>query len=453
LNATVRYDNRVPRRAHFSTVPKIYYWISVFFLLNSMAVLGFIDRMIYGSWSNKGGDKITLMLNLLQILTSLTLFIYGYSRRRTIGTGALLALLATAYFLLTVFWSYDPGTTIRQAINYFFLILGSIGIASILNPDEYMDLLGWTCFSSAVASLVLLIVSPASAHGGGLNSEDFQGVFSHKNVLGQVMMTGALASLHAIRVGGRWRRRNIFFLFVFIFMAFESKSATSWLAIAACCCVDAIIVLYRKGGAARSAGMLTAVTAVPILILVTAYPDPILEMLGKDPTLTGRTDLWEYVISDIWMKPLLGWGYFGFWTPANPAAMQIADDLRWIVPQAHNGLLEMLLNIGLVGTALVIFLLVRNIVMAVRCLHTPAAALGISTLLCCGGIFLIGVSEAVMLTSVQSSTGMFLITGFLCERGLRAAELRRHRSPPKGYPGRAPLQPASRFPNAGRSRT
>ncbi len=65
-------------------------------------------------------------------------------------------------------------------------------------------------------------------------------------------------------------------------------------------------------------------------------------MIGKDPTLTGRTDIWGYVIPYIYQRPLLGWGYVAFWSTTNPAAMVIAEELHWFAPQAHNGLLEML---------------------------------------------------------------------------------------------------------------
>ena len=172
---------------------------------------------------------------------------------------------------------------------------------------------------------------------------------------------------------------------------------------------------------------------VPILVVVAVDPGPILEMIGKDPTLTGRTDLWTYVINDISLKPLLGWGYYGFWSPNNPAAIEISAALRWFVTQAHNGLLEMLLNVGVVGTAIFIFLFVRNVILAFRCLRTSAKALAISTIIVCVGILTIGVSETVLLAATQPWTSMFFITGLMCEQAVRAAKLRQYRIAPRGY--------------------
>jgi exopolysaccharide production protein ExoQ len=402
-------------------VPRWYYWVAGFFLLDSMEAFGFIDDLVYGKWLGKTGDKITQSLNLLMILTSLMLFAHGYRMRRSIGFGGQLALATIGYLLLTALWSTDPQTTVREAIVYFFVIVGTIGIAATFDADEFMGLLELTCFLSAIASIALLFIAPAIAF---TDFVDFQGIFPHKNFLGQVMATGALASLHGLRVGRRPALR-IVMLCVFAGLAFASKSATAWLTIFVSCGASMIAALWQKGGAARIFGMVAAIALGPILLVVAVDPDPILELIGKDPTLTGRTEIWDYVISDIWLKPLLGWGYFAFWLVSNPAAMEIANSVKWFVPQAHNGLLEMLLNVGLAGTAIFIFLLARNIALAGRCLRTPEMALGTSTIVCCIGIFLVGVSENVLLAPTQSSTTVFFITGFMCEHALRAVQQRR----------------------------
>ena len=54
---------------------------------------------------------------------------------------------------------------------------------------------------------------------------------------------------------------------------------------------------------------------------------------------------------------------------------KLTNVMQWVVPHAHNGLLESLLNVGIVGTAFFAFILIRTIVLAVRCLRTPGRAL------------------------------------------------------------------------------
>jgi exopolysaccharide production protein ExoQ len=419
-----------PRRNGASKILSWHYWISGFFLLDSMMAFHFIDRLVYGNWLGKGGDKITQGLNLLLNLASLALFSYSYRKHRR-GSGGGLALGTIAFLFITSLWSTDPASTMKESIVYLFIVLGAIGLAGSLSADELMDLLSLTCLLSAVASIVLLVVSPADALMP--DAPEVQGIFSHKNYLGQVMAMGALASLYRIRTGGRRRLFGLFELVVFSGMAVASTSATSCLTIVIFCCGEAIIGLCQLRGAGKALGVFAAITLMPILIVVVAYPDPILEMMGKDPTLTGRTEIWGYVIDNILRKPMLGWGYFGFWLPGNPAAMEIANKVKWFVPQAHNGLLELLLNVGVVGTSIFILLFSRTVVFAFRCLRTPRNGLAISTLMLCTGILVVGVSENVLLAPTQSSTVIFFVTTLMCEHAVRATRRQRHRMVPRMY--------------------
>jgi O-antigen ligase len=418
------------------SVSRWYYWVSGFFLLNSMAAFGFIDRLVYGVWENKPGDKITQTLNLLLIISSLTLFGRGYFGKREIGAGGVFALVTTGFLFLSAGWSYDPAATVRTTVLYLSVVLGSIGVAATLDPDEYMDLLTRICFLSAVASLVLVAVSPSNAI-----EPDFHGIFPNKNFLGQVMATGALASLHVLRVDHRRRVRKIFMLLVFIGMAIESASATACLAIFVFCCADWTIALFRKGGASLFICIILMIVLLPILVVSAIDPGPILEMIGKDSTLTGRTDIWTHVIDEISLKPLLGWGYYGFWSANNPAVIEISAGARMPVGQSHNGLLEMLLSVGVIGAAIFIFLFVRNVILAFRCFRTSTKALAISSIILCVGILVIGVSEPVLLSPVQPWTSMFFVTGFMCERVVHAAR----RTNYKAFIGGRPVYSSARI--------
>ena len=115
-----------------------------------------------------------------------------------------------------------------------------------------------------------------------------------------------------------------------------------------------------------------------------------------------------------------------FWSVNNPAAIAIGELLHWFSPQAHNGLLEMLLNVGLVGTFFFIFLWARTVWLSLRCIQTSEKALAISCLFSCAGIILVGISETVLLVPFEASTSVFFITGLLCERTMRAARLPRY---------------------------
>jgi O-antigen ligase len=183
--------------------------------------------------------------------------------------------------------------------------------------------------------------------------------------------------------------------------------------------------MLGRGGVSRILGICCVLVMTPLMVAVMVFPDALLETLGKDPTLTGRTELWEYVIGFISERPLLGWGLTAFWSTANPLADEVSAALGWTVPEAHNGLLELLLEVGVVGTALFVALWARNLVLALRCLRTDAREMGMSALLCLCGIIMVGMTEQVLVDQGQVSVIVFFVTGLVCEKALRTARRQR----------------------------
>jgi O-antigen ligase len=415
-----------------------YHWLSALFLLSAIDAFGFIDRVMYGNWAGKTGDTITSTIRFLLILQSLTLFGYSYFRnrdaRRGRSVGTNLALLTVGFLFVTSFWSMDARATMTAATVYLCVLLGAIGIARILDPERYMHLLCCACFLTAIESLLLAIVSPGTAFMEGA-VPDFIGIFPSKNVLGYTMAAGALACLHGIRVARRPPLYKIVMLLVFAGMTVAAKATGALLATLSFCGISVFFTLWQKGKVGRLVGILLAIGIAPVVIVMIVAPDAGLELIGKDPTLTGRTEIWAFVINDIWMKPLFGWGYFGFWHGNNPAAREISDAVNWTVPEAHNGLLELLLTVGIVGTALFFWLFIRNISLAFRCLGTPAKALAVSAIMCYVGLLMRGVSEAILLAATEPYTPIFFVTGLMCEQAVWVTKRRRFQAQRPQYPG------------------
>jgi exopolysaccharide production protein ExoQ len=271
----------------------------------------------------------------------------------------------------------------------------------------------------------LILPDAAIAVDGSL-----RGPFPGKNQLGQAMAIGVLGALHGIRVGGRRRFRYIGVTVLCTTVAFLSKSATSLLTIFVFFILHIIGALYIKGGIGRMIGLgLTVVLAATFILFVTNI-DLIFGLLERDPTLTGRTDFWPYIIDYIYQRPLLGWGFAAFWMPSNPSAAQITSTVGFGISEAHNGMLQLLLDIGVLGAAFFLFLWMRNMVTAVKCINGPAPEIGVSSLLLLVGILLIGVSEQVLTTADQLTVQFFLL-GFMCERELWLARRARSADAPR----------------------
>jgi O-antigen ligase len=88
------------------------------------------------------------------------------------------------------------------------------------------------------------------------------------------------------------------------------------------------------------------------MYVFTAHSGSVFELLGRNSSLTGRSDLWSYVWQAIMSRPLLGYGYDTFWAGLGEA-LQVRMGIGWMAQRSDNGYLDLLLGIGFVGLGLV----------------------------------------------------------------------------------------------------
>jgi len=155
-----------------------------------------------------------------------------------------------------------------------------------------------------------------------------------------------------------------------------SDSQTSFV-----CLVAAVLLLLLGRIVKRPATifgvLLCAVAAWP---LVLNFKELALSFLGRDPTLTHRTAIWEMALSfDV--NPFVGVGYMSFWTGARQGEVGRLMDpgFNLLHPfvaggQAHNGYLEQYLNLGYIGVAFIVVILLSGLLGVRRHLSVDPAA-------------------------------------------------------------------------------
>jgi O-antigen ligase len=85
-------------------------------------------------------------------------------------------------------------------------------------------------------------------------------------------------------------------------------------------------------------------------------------LLTGDSSFTGRTTIWGFSESEIAQRPLLGWGYQGFWL-VGADAPSVTEAPGWVkgMPNSHNGYYDTILEMGYVGLALLLMFLATTV--------------------------------------------------------------------------------------------
>jgi len=88
---------------------------------------------------------------------------------------------------------------------------------------------------------------------------------------------------------------------------------------------------------------------------------PVGALFNKSSDLTGRTDIWRMVLLEIDKHPDFGLGYGAFWLGEGSLSQSIIDALHWVPLQAHNGYLDILNELGIVGFCIMLGVFVMHI--------------------------------------------------------------------------------------------
>src|SRR5208337_4048948 len=119
---------------------------------------------------------------------------------------------------------------------------------------------------------------------------------------------------------------------------------------------------------------IAAVIAILLTPLTAWPPYQLLNMLGRDASLTGRTNLWTAVMIAIGRRPLLGYGYDAFWQGLRGESLQAAINAGWLPIHSHNGYLELALGLGIPGLALFGLIYISLVTSALRYLRRTTGA-------------------------------------------------------------------------------
>ncbi len=268
----------------------------------------------------------------------------------------------------SVLWSDFPFVTFKHWIKGIGDVLMVMILLTEVNVTDAMKHLV-TRLGFVLLPLSVLFckyypaIGRAATHSSGMN---WRGVTTGKNILGGVCV--------ALGIGLLWYFRRVYnnredpsrrarlmalgiVLGMLLWLLWKANSMTS---ICVLVMAGALMVVSSRTVCRRHPVLvhLLVLTMVSGSVYALFSQSTLLENLGRDPTLTGRTEIWNAVLS-VPVSRVAGAGYESFWL--GPRLQQIfARFPDMLISEAHNGYLEVFLNLGWIGVSLLAVIMISG---------------------------------------------------------------------------------------------
>ncbi len=294
------------------------------------------------------------------------------SRGRKVTTllranGAL--ILFFVYCGVSTLWSDYSDVSFKRWIKALGDLTMVLIVLTDLDPSAAVkQLLARVGFVLLPASILLSKYYTALGRGFGEGGEAlYTGVTTSKNELGGICLLFGLGAVwrlcryfrgEANREGTGSLIANCVLLLMVLWIFAKAQTMTAlacFLMAGTILAVTCFPRLYRKRLLVH--GLVAAMLLVSLSALFLGVGSGLLTTMGKDATLTGRTAVWDLVLS-LTANPLIGTGFESFWL--GPRLDKIWSVYWWQPNEAHNGYIEVFLNLGWIGVGLLGVLMVKG---------------------------------------------------------------------------------------------
>jgi exopolysaccharide production protein ExoQ len=251
-------------------------------------------------------------------------------------------------------WTSDPRLFSAEFIDHVVDAVVVACVAAVLPFETLIRILLNTFYGMSIFTW-LYSMTHADARVLVAGTEVFwswHGSFVHKNTMLMYLAFGVAA---VVVFEKRKRLRHLAIANTAI-LVLASHSATGLATLGMLVAFSAWLDRYGREPILRRASyLLISMVTVCLAIGIGAISIPILtEAVGKDATFSGRTKIWSAAWWAIQRQPWRGYGLGGVFNSKTPITNAILTRVGFDVPHAHNGILELLLELGLIGLVLFI---------------------------------------------------------------------------------------------------
>ena len=320
--------------------------------------------LFYFLGSNVLPSLIVKVLNPGSYLITAFLITWRWKRLVYVATRDIPLLLLFGMVAISVFWSANPQSTLIQYKSVLRAMLLGAYLAARYDIKEQMQLFSWVLGITALLSLARSLALPS--YGTALSSGAWRGIFAYKNHLAIYMVLAAMLFLLAALNNSRYRWIALTGFGLTATLVFLSKGKTSYIIFMISLCLLPLHRLLKQHYKLRVIVLITTLLlcGIAIVLILSNLETVLVDILGKDLTFNGRTQLWTLSIEQALKRPWLGYGYAGFqgtdesyiilkytWLGGNNI-IDLLEQIEKSAVNVHSGYISMLLQLGFVGSFL-----------------------------------------------------------------------------------------------------
>ncbi len=328
------------------------------------------------------------------------------------------------FLILAMFssaWSLYPQVTLMKSFILISASLAAVFVVFRSTPVKLMNLLSTYFFFLMAASYFLILAIPSL---GTMQNQPYNGawsgIFWHRNYLGSIMAFAGIVFLFRFFLFSRNKIKNGFINAIgFIasaMLVFGSRSAAGILTLVILCALFGLFFIWTKIQTKLKIWHY-AIIGVSIIVasfLIFTNLDFIFGLLNRNTSLTGRIPLWNILFENyISNRLFFGHGYGAIWAFSD-FRLGLQADLGWGYPVliGDNGLVDILLQLGIIGTAIMVFIILFSLIMSSRSAFTKKSILSFFPLITIVYIIVANISLSLLI-ELEYLTWVLLIASIL----------------------------------------
>lgn len=318
---------------------------------------------------------------------------------------------------ISLIWSFDKANTLKDMLTITGSSLFGLYLASRYTLKQQLELMSWTYGIAIVLSFLFAVAIPNLGIMGASHQGKWRGIFSHKNGLGQSMVYSFLSFMFLAYRSKRYRLLMWIGMSLSIVLLLLSASTSSMFNLFILVIVFFVMYIVR----------LPYLLMIPIIALIVTVGETfylwsidnsgaIFNSVGKDATLTGRTELWQLTTEMIWKQPWLGYGFGGFWQGLNGAESgYILRAITWTPSHPHNGFLQLLLDLGVVGFSIFSIGFFRSVMRGLNLIRSTTAVANLWSIVHMAQLLITSTTETQLFASNNVGWILYVAVAFSLE--------------------------------------